>query len=103
MSVLDRIITIQRATEARDEFGVVTEVWAPLASLRSSLIQASTEEYLRAAGFQGDAAVIFRTRYLDGVTVKDRVLFEGVAHDIKEVKEIGRRRGLEIRTVARVS
>lgn len=103
MSALDRFITIQRATEMKDDFGVVTEVWAPLASLRASLIQASTEEYLKAAGLQGDAAVIFRTRHLDGVTVKDRVMFEGVAHDIKELKEIGRRRGLEIRTTARVS
>lgn len=97
---LDRTITIQRATEARDDFGVVTEVWAPVASLRAALIQASTTEFLQGAGLQGDAAVIFRTRFLEGLTVRDRVLFEGVAHDIKEVKEIGRRRGLEIRTVA---
>lgn len=98
---LDRIITIQRATEARDDFGVVTTTWATLATLRAALVQASTTEYLQAAGLQGEAAVIFRTRYLDGVTVRDRVLSDGVAHDIKEVKELGRRKGLEIRTVAR--
>lgn len=103
MSALDRFITIQRATEVKDDFGVVTEVWAPLVSLRAAVIQATTEEYLKAAGLQGDAAVIFRTRYFDGVTVTDRVLFEGAAHDIKEMKEIGRRQGLEIRTTARVS
>lgn len=98
---LDRTITIQRSTEARDDLGAVTEAWAPVTSLRAALIQASTTEFLQGAGLQGEAAVIFRTRFLDGVTVRDRVLFEGAAHDIKEVKEIGRRRGLEIRTVAR--
>lgn len=98
---LDRIITIQRATEARDDFGVVSTTWAAVATLRAALIQASTTEFLQGAGLQGEAAVIFRTRFLAGVTVRDRVLFEGVAHDIKEVKELGRRNGLEIRTVAR--
>lgn len=98
---LDRIISIQRATEARDEFGVVTTTWATVADLRAALIQASTTEFLQGAGLQGDAAVIFRTRFLDGVTVRDRVLYGGIAHDILETKEIGRRKGLELRTVAR--
>jgi SPP1 family predicted phage head-tail adaptor len=98
---LDRVVTIQRASEARDALGVVTTTWATLATLRAALVQASTAEFLQAAGLHGEAAVIFRTRFLAGVTVRDRVLFEGVAHDIKEVKEIGRRHGLELRTVAR--
>ncbi|MFG1282284.1 phage head closure protein [Xanthobacter autotrophicus] len=98
---LDRSITIQRATEARDDFGVVTTTWATIATLRAALVQANTTEYLQAAGLQGEAAVIFRTRFLDGLTVRDRVLYEGTAHDVKELKEIGRRKGLEIRTVAR--
>ncbi|MFG1348593.1 phage head closure protein [Xanthobacter autotrophicus] len=97
---LDRMITIQRATEARDDFGEVSTTWAEVATLRAALFQASTTEFLQGAGLQGDAVVIFRTRFLAGVTVRDRVLFEGVAHDIKEVKELGRRKGLEIRTVA---
>lgn len=98
---LDRSIIIQRATETRDAFGVVTTTWATLATMRAALVQASTAEFLQGAGLQGEAAVIFRTRYLEGVTVRDRVLYGDVAHDIKEVKEIGRRKGLEIRTVAR--
>ena len=98
---LDRTISIQRATEVRDDLGVVTTTWATLATMCAALIQASTSEYLQGAGLQGDAAVIFRTRFLDGVTVRDRVLYGGTAHDIQEVKEIGRRKGLELRTVAR--
>lgn len=98
---LDTIILIQRATMARNDLAEVTEAWATIATLRAAVIQASTTEFLQGAGLQGDAAVIFRTRFLDGVTVRDRVLFGGVPHDIKELKEIGRRQGLEIRTVAR--
>lgn len=98
---LDRTISIQRATETRDEFGTVTTTWATVAEIRAALLQASTSEFLQGAGLAGEAAAIFRMRYLDGVTVRDRVLYAGVAHDIKEVKEIGRRQGLELRTVAR--
>jgi len=100
-STLDRVITLQRATEVRDEFGVVTSGWATIATLRAQLIQSSTTEFLQGAGLQGEAAVIFRTRWFGDITVRDRVVYEGVAHDIKELKEIGRRRGLDIRTVAR--
>lgn len=98
---LDRVIIVQRATETRDTLGQVTQGWFPVATLRAAVIQASTTEYLQGAGLQGDAAVIFRTRWMDGLRVADRILYEGVAHDVKEIKELGRRKGLEIRTVAR--
>lgn len=98
---LDLSISIQRATEIRDDLGVITSTWATVAVVRASLIQASTNEFLQGAGLQGETAAVFRLRYLDGVTVRDRVLYAGVAHDIKEVKELGRRQGLELRTVAR--
>ncbi|MFG1340562.1 head-tail adaptor protein [Xanthobacter autotrophicus] len=54
---LDRAITIQRATEARDDFGEVSTTWADVATLRAALIQASTTEFLQGAGLQGEAAV----------------------------------------------
>lgn len=97
---LDRVITVQRFTEQRDDLGQVTTTWATIATLRAQKIQASTTEYLKGEGFKGEAAVVFRVRWLDGLTVKDRVLSDGIAHDIKELKEIGRRKGLDIRTVA---
>lgn len=98
---LDRVITVQRAVESRDDLGQVTNTWSVIASLRAAKIQATTTEYLREAGLQGDSVVIFRARWLDGLTVRDRILCEGVAYDVKELKELGRRKGLEIRTVAR--
>lgn len=98
---LDRVITVQRRTESRDEFGVVTDAWSTIATLRAQKVQSSTTEYLQAAGTGADAAIVFRTRWLDGLLTTDRVTADGTAHDIKELKELGRRKGLEIRTVAR--
>lgn len=96
---LDRVITIERATAgASDSYGVPSSTWATLATLRAQIVQASTEEFVRAFGDSTETAVIFRTRYLDGVTLADRVAYEGAVHNLVEVKEIGRRRGLELRT-----
>lgn len=71
-----------------------------LATMRAQIVQASTEEFMRAWGAATEAAVIFRTRHLDGVTVADKVRHSGVTYNLKEIKPIGRRRGLELRCVA---
>lgn len=99
---LDSVIAIQRYTVIGDDgYGNQIVDWADLATLRAQPIKASTEEFIRTYGITEEGLVVFRTRYLDGVTTADRVVHDGFLHDIKEVKEIGRGKGLEIRTVAR--
>lgn len=100
---LDRVITVQRSVDAPGDYGETFLAWSNVATLRAGLVQASTTEYMAAYGAAPEEAVIFRTRFLDGITTDDRVVYEGRTHDIKELKEIGRRRGLEIRTVARAA
>jgi len=95
---LDRQITIEAyATAGIDDYGTPTESWTEFATLRAQIIQASTEEYLRAYGEASDTAIIFRTRFVEGVTTEHRVTYETRNFNIREVKEIGRRKGLEIR------
>lgn len=98
---LDRVIVIERRDGVSyDELGnpVPGQTWRTLASMRAQIIQATTEEFMRGWGASSETAIIFRTRYLDDVRLSDRVTYDGKQHDIKEVKELGRRRGLEIRT-----
>lgn len=97
---LDRTITIQRFTATDDGYGNVTETWADFAAMRAQLVQASTDEFIRDYGVSDETVTIFRTRYLAGVTLADRVIYGGLIHNLKQVKEIGRRRGLELRTVS---
>lgn len=95
---LDRTIRIDRySAGAPDNFGTVTAGWEMLATLRAQVVQASTEEFINANGASDETIVIFRTRYLAGVTNADRIIFDGQTFSLKEVKEIGRRRGLELR------
>lgn len=97
---LDRVIRIDRFSAGLpDAFGTVTPVFAPMATLRAQVVQSSTEEFMQAAGTTDQTAIIFRTRWLDGVTTSDRVLYENSFFNIKEIKELGRRRGLELRAV----
>lgn len=56
---------------------------------------------MRGFGASSEAAIVFRTRYPDGFTLADRVVYAGRIHDIKELKELGRRQGLQIRTTTR--
>lgn len=96
---LDREITIERHTVTGDDgYGNPAMTWTAVATLRAQIVQASIEEFMRNWGAASETAIVFRTRYLDGVKLSDRVVCEGENHDIKELKEIGRRRGLEIRT-----
>lgn len=97
---LDRIITIERPTSTVDDFGAVTEIWETITGVRAQLIEASTEEFMRGFGASSESVTVFRVRYMGGVTLADRVIYDGRAFDLKEVKELGRRAGLELRCTA---
>lgn len=100
---LDRTITVLKRTEGEPEgpFGTIPITYPPLATVRAEIVQGSTEDFLRSYGEVTETAIIFRIRWLDNVTTSDRVSHEGESLTIREVKEIGRRRGLEIRCVGR--
>jgi SPP1 family predicted phage head-tail adaptor len=97
---LDRMIRIESYNAGSvDDYGTPAPSWTKLADLRAQVIEASTEEFIRAYGASEETAIIFRTRYLDGVTDACRVSYDGGYFNIKETKEIRRRRGLELRCV----
>ena len=98
---LDKEITILKFTLTEPNiFGEVIPDWQPLDPVRAQIVQATTEEFIRSFGASDVTAIIFRIRWIDGVDLADRVVYAGIQHNIKEIKEIGRRRGLEIRTVS---
>ncbi|WP_242217272.1 phage head closure protein [Shinella zoogloeoides] len=97
---LDKTITIERRGEIVDDFGTVTEGWASLATVRAQVIQQGTEEFLQNAGTDAQTAIVFRIRRLSDLTTADRVSYGGRAFDVKEIKELGRRGGLDLRCVA---
>jgi len=100
---LDRKITIQAATHTVDAYGVPAPAWSTFATMRAQLIQGSTEEFIRAGGAAPEAVAVFRIRWIAGVTTSHRILHGGATFNIKELKEIGRRRGLELRCITPIA
>lgn len=95
---LDKTITLSAYTAgAPDDAGTSTAGWSDVATVRAQLVQSSTDEYLRGYGEGAASVLIFRTRWLDGITTAHRVTYEGRNLNVRETKEIGRRQGLELR------
>jgi SPP1 family predicted phage head-tail adaptor len=97
---LDKSITIQRQSETVNAAGSVLKTWADLATMRSEIVQQTATEFLTGYGTAENGTIIFRIRYQPGITTADRVSYAGSVYEIEEIKEIGRRRSLELRGVS---
>jgi len=96
---LDRTITIQRPTETKNGPHVVT-AWTNIATVRAEIVTQTASEFLTGFGEAESGTIIFRVRFVAGITTADRITYAGTAYDLKEIVEIGRRSGLELRAVA---
>lgn len=92
-------VQIERFTNAVDDYGTPTQTWARIATLRAEKVEQTTTEYIRNFGASDEELVIFRTRFFDGITNADRVIWQGQPFNIKQVSPIGRRKGVELRCV----
>jgi SPP1 family predicted phage head-tail adaptor len=94
---LDRVILIERpGVVMSDVFGVKTQTWATVATLRA---QKLSNALINKEGVRGDVTdntITFRTRFVDGVNLECRVTFEGNQLTIQSITELGRRVGLDI-------
>lgn len=97
---LDRTITLQRKTEGKNQHHGSVTAWTDIATVRAEIVTQSASEFLTGFGEAEAGTIVFRIRYLAGITTADCVTYAGQAYDLKEITEIGRRRGLELRAVA---
>lgn len=98
---LDKFIDVIRATSTVDSYGTPQESWTTYASMRAQMISANTEEFMRAFGSSSETATVFRIRYRDDLALSDIVVFQGRSFNLKEITELGRREGLDLRCTAR--
>jgi hypothetical protein len=101
---LDRRITLERFTTTVDAYNEPVKAWGVLAHRAASYVLISDGERFRAGETAANASARFQIRWSPSVSdlnPKDRLVFEGVVHQILNVKEIGRREGIEITVQAR--
>lgn len=102
---LDRKVTLLRATTAPNAFNEPVETWAPLAeNIRAERADVSDGERFSSAELAAQISTRFRIRYAAtwaNLSPRDRLTCEGRTFNIVGVKQIDRRRGLEISAIAR--
>jgi hypothetical protein len=76
-----------RSTTGLDLYGTPIDVWTTFATMRAQLLQIATDNTEGARGNVTDKLVTFRTRWLDGVTLENRVVYNGQTYWIKNIKE----------------
>lgn len=97
---LTKTIVIERTATTVDDYGTPSEGWTIIATVRAQVLQQTTQEFLAAPGTTAETATVFRIRHRDGIETADRITHDGKAFDVKEIKELGRREGLDLRCIA---
>ncbi len=93
----DRLIKIVRSVETgHDAYNVATVTEQEVARLWAEHTYRDGDEDFDADQRVGIVAVTFKTRFIAGIQLTDRVLYEGARFDVTAVREVGRRAGLEI-------
>ncbi len=102
--ILDRRITIQRATVARNSFNEPIETWGTLATVWANKADASASEAYRAQEVGAQITARFTIRWsgtVSDVNPRDRISFGSRTYDITGTREKQRGRWIEIDAVAR--
>lgn len=97
---LHRRIMIQRSTPDDSWDGAGLEVWSDLHSCWAEVRQQGGREFLTDLGVSAEVRRVFYIRWFAGIKPADRVVYDGVPHNIVEVREIGRRDGVELHALA---
>lgn len=101
---LDRYVTLLReSTTGHDSLNEPVMEWIPVRRFKAERINKSEDERFAVEQRYGVRVVTFRARWFEGIAETDRIECEGLEYDIKGLKELGRRRDLDIAAEARPS
>lgn len=97
-SKLDRLITIERATETVDQNGRVALSWVTLVQTYAQVKIGTGQERAQRGQLQSQQNTIFTIRYYStsAITTAERISYGGKHYNIISVAEIGRKAGLEL-------
>lgn len=99
--IFDRRVTIQSASISLDGAGQPVQTWSDVVTVWMRIKPVKGSERFVAHQVVGKSVVTFEARYRTGVTVQHRLLYDGKAWDIQDVRQVGRKKGLEIDATAR--
>ncbi|HUS97119.1 MAG TPA: phage head closure protein [Hyphomicrobiaceae bacterium] len=97
---MNRVVEIQQATEARDEFGEPIETWTTIRTLHAARKDVRGWERFRADQELAARTSTFTMRWFAGLTAKMRIQHDSTVWDIEGIAELGRRVALEVTATA---
>ena len=92
---LNRKITLQYPTTSQDSYGEEDVTWATYRNVWAQVVQQSGREIF-SAGIVAEADTLFRMRYISTLDETWRISYNSKYYNIKSVKELGRKEGLEV-------
>lgn len=101
---LRKTIAIYRNTPTISDGGSLVDNWALYAEVAAAVKYDRGNERFAVQQIVGRGVVTFRLRWssdVRGVVSKDLIRFDGREYDIKDMREVGRREGIEIDAAAR--
>ena len=101
LGFLDRRVTIQVNAPTLDGAGQEVEVWSTVATVWMRVKPQRGGERFQAHQVMGKAVTTFQARHRTDVSVLNRLVYDGKDWDIHDVREMGRKRGIEIDATAR--
>ncbi len=110
----DRVITIQQLQESKGKSGFPKDKWTTLASVKAGKSEPEIDSTLRERFIAGQLSGPLQTTWtiayrpdmdpnrLDVSKIR-RVLYAGRVYDIQSAREVGRRGGIELLTLAKAA
>lgn len=95
---LDRRIIIEAPTAGRGQQGGTARTWSRFAEVSAELVQTTGREFLAAQRDVSERRAVFRIRWRSDITAAMRVVYQGVTREIHDVRELGRKEGIELHT-----
>ena len=94
---LNRVVTIQKWIEVgRTPTNAPIMEWVTVGQEWAELTHKSEDEKHAASQTYAERIVTFRMHYRDDITEVDRLICDGRQYDIKGIRELGYREGIEI-------
>src|SRR5262245_14397795 len=100
---MDRRISLYTVAGVQDAAGAAVLTRTLLANVAAEMRPTRGFEQTEGGRDQARAEKVFRIRWRSDVTNKHELDFDGVTYDITRIDEVGRRQGLDITALAKVS
>ena len=97
---LSHRVSLERLEESVGASGEAVATWTPYAEVWAQRVTLTAEEFLAGMGEGERRVAVFRTRWRGDLRLADRIVHDGIAYNLVEIVELGRKAGLELRGVA---